>query len=354
MIAYILDNYTLNIKDILEFEEYEFREDMDYSEKSSITVAKKPAINNDDFIFCKDGNENVFVGICVNYTGKSNNSEYDISMQQKEQLFDRSIFVESEELISSVGIEDFIVHAIESNFTDSGDTLMDKNYISVQALTHTPIAAKVEADDGVYNLKTYLGNAKQYYGIFTEFEFEKGHLTINIVNRDETDIPIDAEVSDISDYKETYEVSILARLWVNWKVPDIEDSNGNITVGAVTRRKFYLLENRTISEDMSNVNRVVGIAKSVFIEADTEEEMLQKVRNEFTSNRYNHKITFNLYRNSKLYPAKRFYVGCKCLIKTKTGIRTTMITKLVKSSKTSMTNLTFGNLKITLIEKIRR
>lgn len=353
MIAYILDNQNLKIKDILEFEIHEFREDIDYSDKSSITVAKKPNISDDDFVFCKDENRLVFTGICDTYKSNRNDTEYSISLFQKENLFDRQIFVEQEGLISETGIEDFIVQAIHDNFTASGDSLMDKGYISVSALTHTPVAARVDAEQGVYNLKTYLGNAKQYYGIFVDFDFVGNQLNIKIYKREALEIPIDIEVTDISDYTETYAVSVLARLFVKWKVPDTEDGNGVITVGPLTRRKFFLLADRTITENEDNGNRAAGVSKSLYIETEKEEEMLQQVYNEFASNQYSHKISFSLYRNSKLYPEDRFYVGRKCIIKTKSGIRTSMITKSEIKSTSAMILLTFGNLKITLIEKLR-
>ena len=133
--------------------------------------------------------------------------------------------MEHEELIAQSGIEDFIVKAIEDNFITSGDSQMDKSYLSVSADTHTPIATKVEAENGVYNLKTYLGNAKQYYGIFLEFSFST-RLEIRIRKKDEPPIPIDIEVTDISDYTETYSVSVLAKLLVNWKCRILRTNRG--------------------------------------------------------------------------------------------------------------------------------
>ena len=56
MLAYVLDNKNLKIKDILEFEQYEFKEDIDYSDKGSITVARKPNIDDDDYVICKNDN----------------------------------------------------------------------------------------------------------------------------------------------------------------------------------------------------------------------------------------------------------------------------------------------------------
>lgn len=353
MLAYILDHQTLKIKDLLEFEDYEFREDIEYAEKSFITVARKPEIEEDDFVFCKDNNQKVFIGICETFGSGSDKANYQISLLQKENLFDREIFVEHEELIAQSGIEDFIVKAIEDNFITSGDSQMDKSYLSVSADTHTPIAAKVEAENGVYNLKTHLGNAKQYYGIFLEFSFST-RLEIRIRKKDEPPIPIDIEVTDISDYTETYSVSVLAKLLVNWKVPDSQDEAGNPVIGPLTRRIFYLLSDRTITEDRENEDRAAGTVKSMYIESQTEEEMLQQVYNAFMGNQYSHKVSFSLIKSSRLYPVERFFVGRTCTIKTKSGVRTSIVTKAEIRSNSSMIGLTFGKLKVTLIEKLRR
>lgn len=353
MIAYILDNADLHIKDIIEFEQHEFAEDIDYVEKSKITVPKKPNAKDDDLVYCKDGNDSVYTGICETYKGTSGENEYQIILKQKENLFDRRIFVSDQQLISTTGIEDFIVKAIKDNFISSGDEMMDKKYISVVAETHTPIKAKVDTENGIYNLKTYLGNAKQYYGIFLDFDISNNGLFITVRKDGNGEIPIDIEVSDVTDYKETYEVSVLAKLIVRWKIPDIEDANGNITVGAVVDKMYYLLSDRTITEGGANPNRAAGIVDSIYIEAETEEEMHQEVINRFVSNEYNHKIAFELRKDSRLYPYKRFYVGRKCRIKTKTGIKTSMVTKQEIKSESGMVGLTLGNLKVTMIEKLR-
>lgn len=353
MIAYILDNKELKIKDIIEFEKYEFPSDIEYQDKSSITVARKPEIKDDDFVFCKDGNDIKFAGICDTYKSNSGSNEYQIILKQKENLFDRMVFVENQEMILAAGIEDFIANAIINNFVESGDPAMDKSYITVSAKTHTPVAAKVDAENGVYNLKTYLGNAKQYYGIFLDFYFSNGKLEIQVRKNNDTEIPIDIEVSDVSDYSESYEISVLAKLLVKWKIPDSQDSSGNTITGPVTMKTFYLLSDRSVSEDISNPNRADGTVKSAYIEAETEEEMRQQVTNEFSANQYNHKISFRLSKDSKLYPYERFYVGRKCRIKTKTGIKTSIVTKVKETSESDSVVLTFGNLKVTLIEKLR-
>ncbi len=356
-IAYILDSKTLKTKDILEYSEYNFSEDIDYSNKSTITAARKPAIEDNDFVICKDGNSIAFQGLCESYSSSKNDAEYTITLIQKENFFDRSIFVSSEELISTVGIEDFIVKCITENWLDTGDELIDAKSITVAATTHTTVNAAVSTtvnvQENVFNLKTYLGNVKQYYGIYLDYEFENGRLRITVNRKDDAVLPVDIQVSDITDYTEVYDINVLAKLNVKWKKPDTEE-NGATIVGAVTDRKFYLKTDKTITEDGSDPERAAGIVRNKWIETELEDEMIQQVRNEFTSNSYNHKISFSLVRTSKLYSESDFYVGRKCTIKTKTGIRASIITQAQVSSSSALKGIVFGNLKVTLIEKLRR
>lgn len=349
MYAYILDNRNLSVKDVLEFEDYDFQWDVDYDDKSSITVVRKPNIEDDDFVICKDENEIIFRGICENCKAASGKESYTIVLLQIEQLFSRQIFVRDETLISAAGIEDFIASEIQTNFVASGDKLVDKPYINVTIDTHTPIAAKVDTENGIYNLKTYLGNARQYYGICLDFSFSGARLEILIRASGLEQLPIDTGISDISEYDETYEVAVLSKLIACWKIPDTEE-----TEGAVTTRIFYLLADRTITEDETDNRRVKGIIKSLYIEAQEEAEMLQQVYNEFAGNTYNHKISFSIRKGSQCYPETEFSIGRKCLIKTCAGVKTSMVTGLAKKSLSDLLQVTMGNLKVTLIEKLRR
>ena len=211
----------------------------------------------------------------------------------------------------------------------SGAQLFDVTNVDMKTILNvdgtTNANGSIHTSGSVSYTHLYLGNAKQYYGIFLDFEFYENQLIIKVHKRDDAVIPIDIGVTDISDYQETYSVSVLAKLLVNWKIPDREDSEGIVTVGPMTQRKFFLLADRSITEDITDVNRAAGISKSVYIETETEEEMLQQVYNEFSSNQYSHKISFYLNRNSRLYPESRFYVGRKCIIRTKSGVRLSLI-----------------------------
>lgn len=352
LLAYVLDAETLVIRDLLEFETFEFNTDTEFSTKSKIVTARMPVIEHDDFVICKCAGNTVFVGICDNYASDSDSETYTITLRQKECLFDRFIFATNEALIASTGIEDFIAEAITANWVNSGDAMLDRPYITVNAVTHTPVAAKVSTTvkltDGAYNLKTYLGNALEYYGIYVDFDFTvDNQLVISIYKDSQGAASIDVLLSDVSGYEETYAIDALTKLNVRWDQTDGQD------VIASYYRTYYLLANRTITTDATDPNRAMGSTKAMVIEADTEAEMFQAVANEFSGNSYKHKIAFNLYMDSRLYDYRDFYIGRNTAIKTKSGIRSSLVTAQSITSASRFTSITFGKLKVTLIEKIR-
>lgn len=352
LIAYVLDAETLTIKDLLEFEEYEFQMDTEFANKSRIVVSGKPNTSEDDFIVCQSEGSIVFTGVVENYTSTSDSSAYTLTMKQAANLFDRFVFIAGENLVSGTGIEDFIAKAITDNWISSGDAILDRTYMTVTAVTHTPVYAKVSTivslQDGCYNLKTFLGNAMEYYDIYVGFDFTTpGALHITIYRDTSDDVAVDATVTDVTEYTETYSVDALAKLNVLWNQMDGD------TILASESRTYYLLSDRTITTDGTNPNRASGSVRSMVIEADTENEMYQSVLDEFASNSYSHKISFLLAMESKLYDYTDFYPGHDTMIKTKSGIRNSIVTGLSISSSGRFAQVVFGKLKVTLIEKLR-
>lgn len=339
MVAYVLDRIDLSIKEILFFDTYDFSEDIDFTEKSKIIVTHKPNIVNDDYVLCKY-ESGTFLGICDDIYSASDDISYEITMKQKEAMFDRKIFVGSESLISSTGIEDFIASEIYDNWISTGDDRMDRTYINVYAMTHTPINAKVRTTDGVYNLKTYMGNAKELYGIFYDFEIEDGEMNILIRKKEDSVLPIDVTISDISGYDERYNVNVIAKLLVK-------------TAAADTITPVFLKTDRTLTLDADDPDRADGVIDSLYVNETDTDAVTQAVYDAFKSNSYEHKIEFELSRKSRAYPVESFYVGRNAKIKTKTGIKTSIITKIKYSSDSAFISLVFGKLKVSLIEKLR-
>ena len=78
-----------------------------------------------------------------------------------------------------------------------------------------------------------------------------------------------------------------------------------------------------------------------------------EVLNEFQKNSYEHKITFYLRENSKLYLPDDYYVGRKCQIETKTGVKESLITAIEREASSGVRKVTMGKLKVTLTSKLR-
>jgi len=358
MIAYVLSKTDLKIKDFFYFKDYLFADDLEYSDKSQIVIPRLANIMDDDLVYCKDDNNNmVFFGIAYDTKTNDQTQNFVLTMRQKECLFDRFIFTDSVgEATLATSIEQWVADRIDENWVNAGDTIFDRPYINPVAVTNTPMVAAlssvVNVEDGVFNLKTFLGNVKERYGIFVDFvltdtdpAIQTGAvLTVNIYKDSSTAVPIDTDVSDILDTEETYSVDVLAKLAVKW----LNTSNNTTTF-----RTFYLLDDRSITEDGTNIHRVDGTFKSVYIEADSQAAMLDDVQHEFQSNSYEHKITFYLRENSRLYLPDDYYTGRKCQIETKQGVKTSIITAIEKESGTGVRKVTLGKLKVTLTSKLR-
>lgn len=355
MIAYILSKTDLKIKDFFYFKDFLFTDDLEYSDKSQIVVPRLVDVMDDDFVYCKDdSNKMVFFGVAFDTATHDRTENFALTMRQKECLFDRFIFAENASLIST-SIESFVVRMITDNWVSSDDPLMDRAYIHPVAVTNTPVVASlsniVNVQDGVFNLKTFLGNIKERYGIFIDFVLTNtapgaggAVLTVNVYKNTADTVPIDTDVSDISNTEETYSVDVLAKLHVKWFNPSTETT---------AYRTYYLLADRSISTSVSDPNRVDGTIDSIYVEAETEAEMYDEVLNEFQRNSYEHKITFYLRENSQLYLPDDYYVGRKCLVETKMGVKESLITAIERESSSGVRKITMGKLKVTLTSKLR-
>ena len=356
MIAYILDKKDCKIKDYFYFKDYLFCDDIEYSDKSKITIPKKANVEDDDFVYCKDDNNKpIFFGIAYDTATNDRTDNVYLTLKPKECLFDRFIFTGNEALIAT-SIESYVVSCITDNWVSSNDSLMDRAYITPTALTNTAVVASLSnitnVENGIFNLKTFLGNIKERYGIYLDFVLTDTNpailtgpvLTIKVYKDSNGVIPIDTDVSDISDVEEVYNVDVLAKLKVKWL---------NTSNNTTTYRTFYLKADRSVTETVGDVNRVDGVTRAIYIEADSESEMLSQVTNEFQQNSYEHKISFNLRNNSLLYKPSDYYVGRKVQIETKLGVKTSLITAIEEETTSGVRKVTMGKLKVTLTAKLR-
>lgn len=342
MLCYFIAKKDFSLLSCIEVNQYTVSHDIDCGGKTKLIIAGDPKAAAEDFVVLRDHKQIQFVGIIEKVDNVFGEIKRTITCLEIERMFDQKIFLSDVEMIRNVGIEDFIVHTINSQFAHTGDNFVDMPYIRCTASTHTPVNGKPEAENGVYNFKTYIGNVKEHYGIFLDFEFGKDELRINVHKRVQESMQIDTTLTDVNSSSETYEIKALSKLNVVWH---------NLLTNEEIKRTFFLHTDRSVSE--VDENRVNGYVSALYLAKETEEEMLEDVSNEFRSNSYSHLIEADIFKNSKLYPADQLYVGHEVKIKSAAGIKESIISGVSFSSDANTISIKFGNLKVTLTDKIK-
>lgn len=343
MLCYFISKKDFSLLNCIEVNSYDIAHDLNCGGKSKIVIAGNPNASDEDFVILKDGKTVKYKGIIENIANEDGERKYTVSCLEIEQVFNRKILLSNASMIRDVGIEDFIVHTIKTYFSESGDDFIDMSYINVKALTHTKITAKPATEDNIYNFKTYIGNAKEQYGIFLDFEFEKSNLIISVYKKEQSFMQIDTTITDVISCNETYKIKVLSKLNVVYVDKETQ---------AETMRFFYLHSDRTVSEE--NTDRVDGTISTVRIEAETEAEMIQEAKNEFKSNSYSHSIEAEIAAFSKLYPINELYVGHEVMIKTAAaGIKESIISEISFSDADNIVFVKFGILKVKLTDKLK-
>ena len=140
---------------------------------------------------------------------------YQISAKYITNLFDREIVLKNEDMLKDQGIEDFIAYTINNEFVNSDDTLLNIDYLDIEILTHTPKNFAVKTQNGLYNFHTFINNCTQNYNIVYSFSFQDGRLKMQIKNiKDNEEIFIDTNVSDIANYKEVFKIDVISKVKV--------------------------------------------------------------------------------------------------------------------------------------------
>lgn len=354
MNANIIDGRTYQIKQVVQYEDYLFRWDIDYTHTSTITTLQTPNIAENDYIVAFDeGGEIVFQGICRGIQ-QAEGGIYTISMVQIECLFDRDLILKNEDVAAASGIEAFIVKTIQDNFSAAGDSWLDLAYLQASSGgDQTPYTRQIQTEQGIYNLKTLLGNLKENDGLFTRFTFGSSQLQVLV------DHPAFATynmnltgVSDVFEVDETYSIDVLARLNVKWKIPD-QDYDG--IIGATTYPSYYFTSTGKVTRVPTTANRILGRVDAVYIAQETYEGMLETVSDEFRNqNSYGHKIEAKIYSRSKAYPFGDLFVGRPVGLRSRGRNLTSIITAVEKASGQPYYKITFGTLPVYLTDKLKR
>ena len=217
MLCYFISKKDFKILNCTEVNSYSVTHNIDIGGKTKIVIADNPKAAKEDYVLLKDGKKTIFKGIIEHIDNVQGEKTHTISCLEIERIFDQKIFLSDTETIQTYGIEDFISQTIKKYIARTGDSFTDLPYMRCYALTHTKVNSKPSADDGIYNLKTYIGNVKEQYGIFIDFEFTSTNLNISIYKKEQSAMQIDTTITDVVSCKETYEVKALSKLNVLFK-----------------------------------------------------------------------------------------------------------------------------------------
>lgn len=337
---YFISKTDLAIKDVIEESDWEINNTINLDGKSTVNVARCPIAEKGDYTLL-NGN----MGIIDSIETTKDSKEATINLVQFETLFDRKVILANESLISSSGMEDFIASTISTYFTNSSDTLLNLSYLNVIVSSHTTlntsVSASVDISDGIYSFLTFLGNVKEKYDIVTTFEFNEstGKIDTYIFRDSTASLDIDATLTDIVNYEEVYSVDVIAKVTV-------------LSLETSTQFNYYLKTDRTITTDVNDLDRAKGNIDVITCQTDVEAE--QAGIDAFKSNSYQHNVSMDVRKSSKLYDTGGLYPGRKLNIKTSdNGVYSTFISKTNEKKTSVLHHIDCGNMKITLIDKLK-
>ena len=244
------------------------------------------------------------------------------------------------EIIQKAGIEDQILNAIQNNFTNSGDSLLNIDYITfflTSNLHNTKQTQVTNVENGIYNLHTWLTNCTQYYNVVYGFNIVNKKLSIGLGIPNIALIQkelIDSNAQNISNYTEVFETDVTAKVIVLYDKVNGQDNKGVYTL--------FLKTDRTTTTDETDQDRAEGNVTTIYTE--NYEDANQSALDVMKGNEYNHSITFNY--------DKYIAIGTPIAIKTKNSIIYNSYISSIKTTQNKFYEYICGNIRINFIDKL--
>ena len=334
-LVYFLNQTDLEIKDVVEFENYEYIIDEETNQKTIFNVMKKVNAENGDIVVLQRRGKIDYSGIVEDFENADGELKREITIKYISNLFDRKVILNNENLIKEVGVEDFIAKEIYNNFTNSDDELLNYKWLDVEVKTHTKIRKFVDNENGIYNFHTFITNCTQNYNIILDFSYNQGRIKLTIYKQDAETQLIDTTIPDISNYTEKFATSVTAKVIVKTDT-DVQT--------------WYLLSDRTTTQNKDDVNRARGKVEAEY--TSKSEDARQTALDKFKSNTYNHYISFKINRNSKLFDVDKMKIGTPLSVRTNNNIILDTYISAIKDDGSNFIEITCGNMRINFIDKI--
>lgn len=326
---WIFDYYNFEIKDIVELSNYELNIDEETNASSNVLILKKTTAKAKDIVAIKRNNEIIYWGIIDNISNENGKNSYTYKLKYLTNIFNQTIELKNQSMIRNVGIEDFIANAITENFISNTDTFVNKPYLQLNVLTHTPKSTNVtNVDNGIYNLHTWITNCTQNYDIILCFSIVNKKLVISIENKSYNKEVIDTKAQTISNYMEVFETDVVSKV---------------VVLTSTNKYTLYLKTDRTTTTNANDPNRAEGKTETVYTQdyADANQKALDTMK----SNAYNHNITFDLYK-------RLIKIGTPIAIKTKESLIYDTYISAITITPSHFIKYTCGNIRINFIDKL--
>lgn len=337
-IVYFLDQENLDIKDVIEFENYEYNIDEETNAKTTFNIYRRNNVRNGDIVVLKRKDTIDYIGIVEDATNEDGRNSQLTTLKYITNLFDRKILLTNENIMHETGVEDFIVQTIEDYFTNSDDTLLNINWLQVEALSHTPIQKAIDNDNGIYNFHTFITNCSQNYNIVYNWILLPNYtLKLQIYQKEQSGVLIDTTTTDISNYTEVYETTVTAKVTVK--------TQNNLY-------NWYLKTDRTITDNVNDPDRATGKVEVVYTEND--DDAYQTALDVFKGNSYKHYIGFRIRRSSKLFEVDELKIGMPLSVRTDNNIILDTYVSAIKDNGGEFIDITCGNMRINFIDKLKQ
>lgn len=337
-VVYFLDQEDLEIKDVVEFENYEYNIDEETNAKTTFNIYRKNNVRNGDIVVLKRRNDIDYIGIVEDATSEDGKNSQLTTLKYISNIFDRKILLTNESIMHETGVEDFIVKTIEDYFTDSEDTLLNINWLQVEALTHTPIQKAIDNDNGIYNFHTFVTNCSQNYNIILKFELLDTYaIKLSIYKEAQSERIVDTTTTDISGYTEVYETDVIAKVTVKT---------------ATDVFNWYLKSDRTVTDNVDDPDRAVGKIEVLYTENNA--DAYQTALDAFKGNSYKHYISFKVRRNSTLFDVENFNIGTPLSVRTDNNVILDTYISAIKDNGGEFIEITCGNMRINFIDKLKQ
>lgn len=333
--VYFLSKTDLSIKDVLEFEDYEYVIDEETNKNTIFNIVQEVNAENGDIVILQRNAKVDYIGIVQEIENEDGAKKRKITLRYISNIFDRKIILENADLIAKTGLEDFIAKEIYDNFTNSDDNLLNIKWLEVEVKTHTKITKSVDNDNGIFNFHTFINNCSQNYNIVLDFSYLNGKIKLAIYKQESAVQLIDTTITDISNYIEKFETNVIAKVVVKTDT-DVQ--------------KWYLLSDRTTTQNKDDVNRAVGTVETVY--TSKTEDARQTALDKFKSNTYNHYISFSINRNSKLFDVGKMKIGTPLSVRTNNNIILNTYISAIKDNGSNFVEITCGNMRVNFIDKI--